>query len=398
MALVLAQLGVFITLMTPAVLTLALRVAEVFPDTKNASLAVVLACGALCATVSGPLFGSLSDRTTSKLGRRRPYLIAAVVGGLPGLLLMGLGNDLWVIVAGWCIVQLMMNASTTVIQTGVFDFIPTSHRARVSAFMGMTGTLSTMIGTWMIQPVAWSTILMFMVPFVPALVFLLWLIRVMPDRPAPADPNRPKLTLLSFLSGLWVNPFKYHDFGWATLNRFLVNMGFATFVGYQTYAAMDRFGLAADEAARLVAVTSTVIAVSVLVAAVPTGWLSDYFGRRKIFVAGAGVIMGIGLIIVGLSTSIPVFLIGASVAGIGFGLYLAIDLALITSTLPSAEKAATAMGFSAAMAVVPQSLAPALAPALLAIGGGQNYTVLFMTAAALTVMGCLAVFKVRSVR
>lgn len=397
-ALVLAELGVLVTLMTPTALTLSLRIAEVFPDSKSAPLSVVLSVGALFGGLSGPFFGALSDRTTLRIGRRRPYLIAGLLGAPLGLLLMGLGEELWLIAVGWCSVQLMMSAAKTVILTGVHDFVPPSYRARVSAFMGMTATLAPMVGAWIVQFVPQSGVGMFLLPFVPAAGVVIWLLVVMPDQPAQDDPERPVLTPLGFLRSLWINPLRYPDFGFAALNRFLVNIGFATFLGYQTYTVMDRLGLAREQAARVVAISTTIIAISVLISAAPAGWVSDRIGRRKIFVAAAGVLLGLGLLAIGLAGSVSQFLIAASVAGIGYGLYQAIDLALVASTLPSSEQAATGMGFSSAMAVVPHSLAPALAPALLGLGERQNYTLLFAVAAVVTILGCLAVIPIRSVR
>lgn len=398
LALVLAEIGVLVCLMTPASLTLALRIAAVFPETKSSALSVVLSAGALFAVIAGPLFGTLSDRTTSRFGRRRPYLVAGLLGGPIGLLMMGLGTQLAVIVVGWCVVQLMLNASKTVILTGVHDFIPPSHRGRVSAFMGMSVTIAPMIGTWLVQLVPNSALWTFFLPYVPAVVFVLYLLVVIPDRPAEVSDDRPRLTPLGFLRSLWINPVRYPDFGWATLNRFMVNIGFATFMGYQTYTLIDSLGLPREEAAGTVALSTTIIAVSVLVSAAPAGWISDKFGRRKIFVAGAGAVMSLGLVMVGLAGSITAFLVAACVTGIGYGLYQAIDLALVTGTLPTKDTAATGMGFSTAMGVVPQSLAPAIAPAVLAIGGGQNYMLLFVVAAVATILGCLTIVPIRSVR
>ena len=68
----LAIFGTFLALLTPPVMTLALRVAEVAPDRKESVLSLALGLGALISLLVNPIAGLLSDRTTSRFGMRRP--------------------------------------------------------------------------------------------------------------------------------------------------------------------------------------------------------------------------------------------------------------------------------------------------------------------------------------
>jgi len=54
------------------------------------SLAVVTGIGALLAMVGNPFFGRLSDRTSSRLGMRRPWMVTGLVGGSAGILMVAL--------------------------------------------------------------------------------------------------------------------------------------------------------------------------------------------------------------------------------------------------------------------------------------------------------------------
>ncbi|MER6988575.1 MFS transporter [Saccharopolyspora hirsuta] len=85
----LANLGLYSALLTPVVVTMALRVAEVAPQHKESTLGLVLGVGAVLAMIANPLFGRLSDRTRSRFGRRRPWLVGtAAVAALLGALLV----------------------------------------------------------------------------------------------------------------------------------------------------------------------------------------------------------------------------------------------------------------------------------------------------------------------
>ena len=72
--------------------------------------------------VANPFFGKMSDRTTSALGMRRPWMIIGLVGGSVGILIVALAPSVPVVLLGWCIAQLLFNALfaalVAVLQTG----------------------------------------------------------------------------------------------------------------------------------------------------------------------------------------------------------------------------------------------------------------------------------------
>ena len=79
------------------------------------------------------------------------------------------------------------------------------------------------------------------------------------------------------------------------------------------------------------------------------------------------------------------------------GLYMAVDLALVADVLPNHADAAKDLGVMNIAGALPSSVAPALAPAVLALGGG-SYGVLYAVAGACAVLGALAILPVRRVR
>ena len=82
-ALALAQFGAYLAVLTPVMVTLALRVSQIVPEAdRGAALGQVLSVGALLAMLGNPVFGALSDRTTSRFGRRRPWLVGGMLAGL----------------------------------------------------------------------------------------------------------------------------------------------------------------------------------------------------------------------------------------------------------------------------------------------------------------------------
>src|SRR4051794_3435666 len=86
----LAYATLWLALLTPAIISLALRVRQLAPGNAAEPISWVLMTGAVVALVSNPVFGALSDRTRSRFGRRRPWLVGGVLCGCGALAVIAL--------------------------------------------------------------------------------------------------------------------------------------------------------------------------------------------------------------------------------------------------------------------------------------------------------------------
>jgi MFS family permease len=91
------------------------------------------------------------------------------------------------------------------------------------------------------------------------------------------------------------------------------------------------------------------------------------------------------------------FVVGMALGGLGFGLYTAVDLALVADVLPDPKSAAKDLGVMNIAGALPSSVAPAVAPAILALGHG-SYGALYAVAGACAVLGAGAILRVKGVR
>src|SRR3954471_21633858 len=105
-----AWTGVWMALLPPVLVGLGLRVHAIDPDNAAADLSLVMGIGALVAMFGNPLFGHLSDRTTSRFGMRRPWLIFGALAGACSLATIACATSVWQILLGWCGTQLAYNA------------------------------------------------------------------------------------------------------------------------------------------------------------------------------------------------------------------------------------------------------------------------------------------------
>ena len=120
-------------------------------------------------------------------------------------------------------------------------------------------------------------------------------------------------------------------------------------------------------------------------------------GAKKIFVLTASIVYGLALFVIAIASDFNGFLVGMAMSGLGFGVYVAVDLALVVDVLPGRRSAAKDLGVFNIAGALPFSIAPAIAPAILAVGGG-SYGVLYTVAGLCAIIGAAAILPVRRVR
>ena len=107
---------------------------------------------------------------------------------------------------------------------------------------------------------------------------------------------------------------------------------------------------------------------------------------------------GFALFVIAAANDVNGFLVGMAISGLGFGLYFAVDLALVTHVLPDQENAAKDLGVFNIAGALPFAFAPALAPAILAAGGGSYGRAVRRRRAAAPWSGPFAILPVKRVR
>ena len=101
------------------------------------NLALVTGVGSLLAMVSNPLFGRLSDRTTARMGMRRPWMLVGLAAGTIGILTVAVAPNIGVVLVGWCIAQVFLNALLAAQAAVLPDQVPGNQRGIVSGVLGI---------------------------------------------------------------------------------------------------------------------------------------------------------------------------------------------------------------------------------------------------------------------
>ncbi|OAH10169.1 multidrug resistance protein MdtL [Streptomyces jeddahensis] len=391
------QLGIFLALLTPILVSLQLKVQSIVPeDDQVTALGIVTTTGSVAAMLANPFFGRLSDRTTSRFGRRRPWLALGMLGLLLGLVIIATASNVAVITVGFVIASASANAALAAFVATVADNVPEYKRGKISGMLGIMQNLAPTTGTWIAKYFTDQMLLLFLVPSAIGILLVIGYILVLPDKPLEEKPSPEGVKAV--LRTYWVSPKQYPDFAWAWLSRFLLTLANWMFTTFRLIYLQHEMRLTAAEATETLATGVLIYGLVVMASSQTAGWLSDRFGRRKPFIAIAAVLFGVGMLILSQSDTVAMFYCAEIVLGLGFGTYLGVDLALVIDVLPDPENPSKDLGiFNIAMSA-PQIFAPALGALLISLGGGHNYAILLITASLVCLCGALAILPVRKVR
>ncbi|MFF0214984.1 MFS transporter [Streptomyces vinaceus] len=391
-ALSLANLGVWVGWFGPLQLLLARQAEQLAPDHKAATLALVTGVGAAVSMVANPVFGALSDRTTAPVGRRIPWVVAGVLGGAAGLLVLARASSVAVVIAGWCLVQLALNAAFAALTAAVPDQVPPRRRGMVGGWLGVSQVGGILAGTALATLAGGIAAGYLACAAFSVLAAVPYVVMRRDARLWPAE--RPALRWRSFLTGFWIDPRRHPDFGWAWLTRFLMNLSYSVSTMYLLYYLTDavRYGGDADTG---VLILTALNALTLLATVVVGGVRSDRTGRRKVYVIGAGLVITVATLLLAVWQTWTGAVVASLVLGVGFGVYTSVDFALLTDVLPTAQDRGRDLGVINIANALPQVLAPVIAAPVVTHFGG--YTALYALAGALALAGSVLVRRIRGV-
>ena len=399
---VLGQFGVFVAFITPVAISLSIRLQEMAPDHEE-YLGYITGAGALFVMLTGPLFGVWSDRTRTRLGRRRPFMIVGTLVGVLSLVVMALAPNPFILGVGWVLAQAGWGQVLGNLQISMADQLPEEQRGKVAGLAGFATQVTPVFGVVIAGGLSGDPLLLFLVPGAVGVLFVALFVLFTTEKDTRGAIFDERLSVATLFSKYVYNPRKYPDFSWAWLGRFLFYFGLTLNTTFAAFFFASRLGVSVAEVAPTIATLGLFGIFATTAGAIGGGFLSDRLRRRRIFVLGGALLFALGVVIMAFASDISLLFAGSLITSAGIGMFAAVDQALILDVLPEKETNAgrfmAIIGFAVS---IPQAAAPFIAPLFLAIGvgadGEKNYTLLYIVAAAVTVLGGLVAMRVRSVR
>lgn len=393
-----ATCGGALATIVPLAYSLAVRLDQLAPGRADL-LGLLLGAGAAASLVVAPLTGTVSDRTRTQWGRRRPYVVGGMAVGILASPLLAFAPDLWMLAAGWVVSTIGWGTALSAVGNWQADRLPVQQRGRVSGLTTAAMQVSPILGIVLVSPFGGDPGTMILLPATLAVlcvgVFALFV----------PDPDSRGMARVPFRArDLWASyvfdPREFPDFAWNWAGRFVFFLGLSLTTSFTVFFYGQRLGLAPAAVAGVLAVTSLLSLATSLLGAAGGGWLSDRIGRRRPLVLAGGLLFAAGGVVFATAWSLPAIIAGGLLVAAGMSVFSAAGQAMSLDILPHREtQAGRFMAILLFSQKIPSVISPLAAPLLLSIGGAQNFTAVYLAAAALAVAGTVIISSgVRSVR
>ena len=177
-------------------------------DWKNTALSLMRTAGLIIAMLIQPAVGLISDRSTSRHGRRRPFILLGAVLDLLFLAAIGLSWNYWSLLVAVLLIQFSSNISHGPLQALIPDRVPEDQRGKASAVKAIFELLPLVLVGFSIAPLVgaghlnWAIVVTGAGLFITALITILW-VREQPLKVKPDIPFWPPMVrVLGMLSGI----------------------------------------------------------------------------------------------------------------------------------------------------------------------------------------------------
>jgi MFS family permease len=422
---------------------------------KNTYYGGLRTAGLIVAILVQPLAGMLSDRSTLRWGRRRPFILVGTLLDLVFLAFIALSGGFWMLFIATLLLQFSSNTAHGPYQGLIPDLVPEEQRGRASGVMAVMQLLPLVflpvIGLLIDQGRADLAILTIMIPLFLAMLPTL-MVREEPLRERPQTPIKPSVVRIVLLTlifaagtglfgglvgfvgallmgrgaaqlvavglaglvaiagaivvGVWLSARvgigegsrRYPSFVWWVVNRLLFFAAVGSIQGFAQYFLQDV--LKVPNPGQATAILMAVVGVFTGIAALGGGFLADRFSRRRLLML-AGVVAGAGTFLFFFALSIPVVYFGGLLIGAATGLFVSTNWALGTSLVPS-EEAGRYLGISnlagAGAGVVGAGIGGPLADFFNLSSPGLGYLVVFAIYGVCFLLSSLTLLKVNEPR
>jgi len=310
------------------------------------AIGVITTAGVIIAIVVQPTMGAISDHTRTRLGRRKPFILAGTAMDIVFLSLAALAfwnQAYWPFVGAVALLQFSSNFAQGPYQGYVPDLVPARQVGVASGLLGAANIAGNLLGpglailfvvvlpdTLHAPQIALGVFAAIAVVEVTTmLVTVLWV----PDRPAAES----KLSLLDRARGAWgMDILQQRDYVWLLVSRLFVLTALVSLQAFAVFFLENAHGMSPDQAQVLQFPLIITTALAALLSAVPGGWISSRIGRKPVLFVAIGLGL-IGALLLAFGPAYWMVVLAAVPIGICSGVFLGVDWALMTDIIPKAE-------------------------------------------------------------
>lgn len=363
----------WLTWLTLNLLLMPMQLARLDPAHRLSDLLLIAPISLLSVLLVSPMVGALSDRTSLRFGRRRPWLLAGTLLVTTTLLLMLHVTTFVFLLLEYTLFQIGITVIMVSLNAIIPDQVPHKQHATIAAIVGLAQPSGAMVGTVLLTSHASVSFAVYYVQIGMLFFSVLPFLMLAREKalPSGAIPARAWQGLFRIC---WVEPLHTPGFGLTWLTRSLVYAGYALLpcsLPYLLQATQTETSFVHFLPAQSLAPDTTgllfVLSITIILTAPISGMLCDRWQQRKAFVIVGGLLIAsTGPFMIG-SHSWLALTCAIILFGVGFATYFSADLAFTMQFLPSRATYGRDMGLLTIASMLPQVPGPGLAALLMAL-------------------------------
>ncbi len=321
------------------------RLLDIAPENlKNTYLGLLTFTGLILAMLVQPVAGAFSDRLTSPIGKRLPFIFFGTLVALLLLPTVGISNTFYYLFLSYCCLQLASNIAQGPFQALIPDMVSQKYRGTAS---GVKSLLEILLAVMLIRLVAyfmdayavqknsvwlWSSLAVVGIILLATMIATLFTVREQNVETGTQMPTRIKI-----IAGAYkIDTKRDRNFIWFLTSRLFIFMALGTLQTFALYFLKDV--VRPPNPASMTADLVMTVGILLLISVYPAGYLSDKIGRKPLIIF-SGITGIVGILTIYFSPTYTGVITCAGLLGISTGTFLSTNWALATDLAIRGEEA-----------------------------------------------------------
>ncbi|WP_125582943.1 MFS transporter [Levilactobacillus cerevisiae] len=361
-------------------------------------VALFSTCGMIVAALSNMIAGALSDKTTSRWGKRAPWLIGGAFIFMLAMIAASFSPNIPVLLTTWMVGQAALNFIVAPMVAWI-DFAPKEGRGTASSAYGGLGMALgnngfNVIGALFLSQYRLGFIIFGIITFIG--VSIAAFIVHEPsnlDEEVTEKAAKPKLTLKDAAS-IFPSWSVGRDYYMALIAKLFQGVGNFAITGYILYIMTDFLHRGSQTQSSIQLINLIMLIFGVLMGFV-AGPISDKFKILKLPVGFSTLFLALAALLLFFFRDTFGIITYAFAAGIGMGMWNSLDNLLNLEVIPDPDRVAFFLGVYNLGNTVTQAIAPVVAAAVIAIFG---YSGIFIVSFIFSLIGGVLILRIKSVK
>lgn len=340
----------------------------------------------LAGAFAQPIVGAMSDRTRTRIGRRKPYFIAGVALTAASLLYLSGFPPLVPMLIVLSINAFFLNVAVDPYTALLADIVPPGQRGRVGTVLAIFNMLGQIAAT-LLAIFLWDRspqLVFVLVATILVVSFAITTIGVREPESPPAPTERVKIDIGNYVRGLLAE----RELTKYVLAAAVFWLGTGGVIPYLTRFAVNELGTTEGDSFQLFLPAL----LGTIVGAIPAGYFADRIGKKPVLGVGMVAFALIALIGSQVQTVTQALIVMAFI-GLANGVWTALNVPLLVDLVIPA-RAAEMTGLGSGVWSLAQPIGALIAGIL--IGNFDSYRASFVGAAVLVFVSFLLLLTVRA--